>query len=51
MRWAREIDARPAAKRGRMVNCNWGEPANQLVERHDASDFELRTQDTIGAKP
>ncbi|WP_428384320.1 glutathione-dependent disulfide-bond oxidoreductase [Nevskia ramosa] len=50
MRWARQIDARPAAKRGQMVNRNWGEPAGQLVERHDASDFELRTQDKIGAK-
>ncbi len=51
MRWAKEIDARPAAKRGQMVNRNWGEPAGQLVERHDASDFELLTQDKIGAKP
>ncbi|WP_295679585.1 glutathione-dependent disulfide-bond oxidoreductase [uncultured Nevskia sp.] len=50
-RWAKEIDARPAAKRGQMVNRNWGEPAGQLVERHDASDFELRTQDKMGAKP
>jgi GST-like protein len=37
----------PAVKRGRMVNCAWGEPAHQLRERHDASDFELRTQDKL----
>jgi GST-like protein len=46
-RWTDEIAARPAAKRGRMVNCAWGDPANQLHERHDASDFELRTQDKL----
>ena len=39
-RWAKEIDARPAVTRGRMVNRNWGEPEMQLPERHDASDFE-----------
>ncbi len=49
IRWADVIAARPAAKRGRMVNCAWGEPANQLWERHDASDFETKTQDKIGA--
>ena len=46
-RWTDQIAARPAVKRGRMVNCAWGEPANQLHERHDASDFELRTQDKL----
>lgn len=46
-RWAEQIDARPAVKRGRMVNCAWGDPQYQLRERHDASDFELRTQDKI----
>ncbi|MEO7864640.1 MAG: glutathione S-transferase C-terminal domain-containing protein, partial [Sphingomicrobium sp.] len=46
-RWAKAIDARPAVKRGRMVNRSWGEPAEQLHERHDASDFELRTQDKL----
>jgi GST-like protein len=45
MRWAREIDARPAVKRGRMVNRTWGELNEQLHERHDASDFEHKTQD------
>ena len=44
-RWADEIGARPAVKRGRIVNRLQGDPANQLHERHDASDFELKTQD------
>jgi GSH-dependent disulfide-bond oxidoreductase len=48
-RWAREIDERPAVKRGRMVNRVWGEPAEQLPERHDASDFEHRTSDKLAA--
>ncbi|UWR22160.1 glutathione-dependent disulfide-bond oxidoreductase [Sulfitobacter sp. S190] len=47
-RWAKEIDARPAVLRGRMVNRPFGEPEMQLHERHDASDFENRTQDKIG---
>jgi GSH-dependent disulfide-bond oxidoreductase len=46
-RWAREIDARPAVKRGRMVNRTFGPPEQQLHERHDASDFESRTQDKL----
>lgn len=45
MRWAHEIAERPAVKRGKMVNRTWGEPEEQLHERHDASDFELKTQD------
>lgn len=49
LRWANELDARPAVKRGRMVNRVQGEPSSQLHERHDASDFELRTQDKIAA--
>lgn len=48
-RWADLIAARPAAQRGRMVNRVQGEPSSQLHERHDASDFELRTQDKLGA--
>ncbi len=48
-RWAQEIDARPAVKRGRMVNRVSGDPAFQLHERHDASDFETRTQDKLEA--
>ncbi len=47
MRWAKEIDARPAVQRGRMVNRAFGEPHTQLHERHDASDFETRTQDKL----
>jgi GST-like protein len=45
--WAEKIDARPAVKRGRMVNRLHGEPALQLHERHDASDFDTRTQDKL----
>lgn len=47
MRWATMIDARPAVQRGRMVNRSFGEPAMQLFERHDATDFATRTQDRI----
>lgn len=46
-RWTNEIAQREAVKRGRMVNRAWGEPETQLHERHDASDFELRTQDKL----
>ena len=49
MRWAKAIDARPAVQRGRMVNRPFGDPAMQLHERHDASDFATKTQDKIGA--
>ena len=45
LRWTDEIALRPGARRGRMVNRTWGEPASQLHERHDASDFETKTQD------
>jgi len=48
MRWAEELDARPAVKRGRMVNRAFGPPEEQLHERHDAADFETKTQDKIG---
>jgi GST-like protein len=47
LRWTDQIAARPAVKRGRMVNRVFGDPASQLRERHDASDFELRTQDKL----
>jgi GST-like protein len=47
--WAKRMDARPAVKRGRMVNRTSGEPHEQLHERHDASDFDTKTQDKIGA--
>ena len=50
LRWADQIHARPAVKRGRMVNRVSGDPASQLHERHDASDFETRTQDKLAAK-
>ena len=46
-RWAEAINERPAVKRGRMVNRAWGDPSEQLLERHDASDFELKTQDKL----
>ena len=46
-RWADKIAERPAVKRGRMVNRVFGNPAEQLLERHDASDFETRTQDKL----
>ncbi|WP_297777290.1 glutathione-dependent disulfide-bond oxidoreductase [uncultured Roseovarius sp.] len=48
MDWSKRIDARPAVQRGRMVNRSFGAPEMQLHERHDASDFETRTQDKIG---
>ena len=50
IRWADEIGARPAVKRGRMVNRVMGDPASQLRERHDASDFDTRTQDKLDAQ-
>jgi GSH-dependent disulfide-bond oxidoreductase len=49
-RWTDQIAKRPAVRRGRMVNRISGDPANQLHERHDASDFDTRTQDKIGDK-
>jgi GST-like protein len=48
LRWSDEIAARPAVQRGRMVNRTFGDPAKQLWERHDAGDFDTRTQDKIG---
>lgn len=45
VRWAEEIALRPAVMRGRKVNRVMGEPADQLRERHDASDFDTQTQD------
>ena len=46
--WAEKLDARPAVQRGRMVNRTSGEPHEQLRERHDASDFDTKTQDKSG---
>lgn len=48
-RWVKQIADRPAVKRGRMVNRTWGELSEQLKERHDASDFETKTQDKLEA--
>lgn len=48
MRWTKEISAREAVKRGRMVNKSFGPEEEQLHERHDASDFDTKTQDKIG---
>ena len=47
LRWAQEIAARPAVQRGRKVNRVFGEPSSQLHERHEASDFEAKTQDKL----
>ncbi len=48
-RWADAIGERPAAQRGRMVNRVSGEPASQLHERHEAGDFDTKTQDKLVA--
>lgn len=48
-RWTQQLMARPAFDRGRKVNRPFGDPADQLHERHDASDFETKTQDKITA--
>ena len=47
VRWSKLIAQRDAVKRGKMVNRRWGEESEQLHERHDASDFENKTQDKI----
>ena len=44
------LPQRPGVFRGRMVNKTSGEPSEQLHERHDASDFDTKTQDKIGEK-
>lgn len=49
-RWTDQIAARPAVKRGRMVNRTFGDPASQLLERHEASDFETKTADKLAAE-
>ncbi len=46
-RWTEEIAERPAVKRGRMVNRSFGKPESQLHERHDAGDFDTKTQDKL----
>ncbi|MFX4087175.1 glutathione-dependent disulfide-bond oxidoreductase [Sphingobium yanoikuyae] len=47
LRWANQIDARPAVKRGRIVNKTNGPLEDQLHERHDAGDFATKTQDRL----
>jgi GST-like protein len=49
-RWTEAIAQRTAVKRGRMVNRTWGQPSSQLHERHDAGDFDTRTQDKLAAE-
>jgi GST-like protein len=49
-RWADRLLERPAVRRGRMVNRVQGEPSSQLHERHDASDFDTKTQDKLAPK-
>ncbi len=49
-RWADAIGKRPAVVRGRMVNRTFGDPASQLHERHDAADFDTKTQDKLAAQ-
>ncbi|HSZ08683.1 MAG TPA: glutathione-dependent disulfide-bond oxidoreductase [Steroidobacteraceae bacterium] len=46
-RWTDAIGVRPAVQRGRKVNCAWGELSDQLHERHDAGDFDTKTQDKL----
>ena len=48
-RWADQIAERAAVQRGRKVNRTWGEPSSQLHERHEASDFDTKTQDKLTA--
>ena len=47
-RWTEKVAERPAVQRGRMVNRAWGDPTEQLLERHNASDFTQRTQAMLG---
>jgi GST-like protein len=47
LRWTDQIAQRPAVRRGRMVNRTWGQPSSQLHERHDARDFDTRTQEKL----
>jgi len=49
LRWAEGIAQRPGAQRGRIVNRTWGQPSSQLHERHDAGDFDTKTQDKAPA--
>jgi GSH-dependent disulfide-bond oxidoreductase len=46
-RWTDAVAKRPGVQRGRMVNRTWGEPSSQLHERHEAGDFDSKTQDKL----
>ena len=48
-RWATEIEARPGVKRGRRVNRTWGPEETRVIERHDASDFDITEPETKGS--
>jgi len=50
IRWMKQVGARPGVKRGQMVNRTFGKPESQLRERHDASDFDTKTQDKLEAQ-
>jgi GST-like protein len=50
IRWTDQLAQRKGVQRGRMVNRTYGEPSSQLRERHDASDFDTRTQDKLEAQ-
>nr|WP_018149287.1 glutathione S-transferase C-terminal domain-containing protein [Henriciella marina] len=49
IRWTDQLAERAAVQRGRMVNRTFGDPSSQLRERHDASDFDTKTQDKVDA--
>ena len=49
-RWTEQVGSRPAVRRGRMVNRVMGDPSEQLHERHEASDFDTKTQDKVAPK-
>jgi len=50
LRWVDDVGARPAVRRGRMVNRTFGSPETQLRERHDARDFEVNREDMVQAR-
>ena len=50
MRWVDKVGEREAVKRGRMVNRSFGDPKNQLRERHSARDFEVNREDMVEAR-
>ena len=50
IRWAKQVEVRPAVQRGRMVNRSFGDPSEQLHERHSSEDFKTKTQDKLGSQ-